>query len=738
MSPRTQRTRLLLAPATAVKLAAPLIIMCLGLPQQADAQKLQQRMADRYNDQFDHAKVAAIYEDLDAKGKSDAPTLRALAAAYTKLGNTPAAEGAFRRLMIAPGRTTDDVRAFGDALRASGNYNEAIEQYQIYAKERPDDPRVKGYMRSPDLFYRLKRDSTSATIRKLPINSPQADLGMSVMGEYLLFSSARGEGTGGARDYAWDHQPFLNLYSAELKGENAENPLVMRQHINSRWHDGTVSFDSLAKRMYFTRNNVWYSTVQKSKSGNLNLGIYFSDVVKGEFGQEEWGNIIPFDHNDPEYNLGHPSVSPDGRKLYFASDRPGGQGGIDIWVCQNLGNQWGAPENMGPRVNTPGDEMHPYSAANGTLYFASNGHPGLGGLDLFFSRIGSSGPGNVFNMGYPMNTRGHDHGLILINDTTGFFASDRTGGQGSDDIYGCTIRPQLIRLAGRVIEKATKEPVPNANVVVKGPNGQAMRDAMVEMKPDGHFIVDLPYQEAYVLVSNATGYNQAEKPVATNDDDLENLVIEMEKYDYLAEGTVFDGETGQPLAGATVLLTDASGQEAARRTTDASGNYSFPLEKEREYRIQADKEGYFKQSARVNTRTATSPVIRNDFRLFPLKVDQVVRLDNIFYDYNKWDIRPDAALELDKLVQTLTDNPTVAIELSSHTDCRGKDAYNMNLSQKRAKSAVDYLISKGIADARLKSKGYGESKPSEACKCEKCTEEEHQRNRRTEFKVLSK
>jgi outer membrane protein OmpA-like peptidoglycan-associated protein/tetratricopeptide (TPR) repeat protein len=729
---------MLLAPATAVKLAAPLIIMCLGLPQQADAQKLQQRMADRYNDQFDHAKVAAIYEDLDAKGKSDAPTLRALAAAYTKLGNTPAAEGAFRRLMIAPGRTTDDVRAFGDALRASGKYNEAIEQYQIYAKERPDDPRVKGYMRSPDLFYRLKRDSTSATIRKLPINSPQADLGMSVMGEYLLFSSARGEGTGGARDYAWDHQPFLNLYSAELKGENAENPLVMRQHINSRWHDGTVSFDSLAKRVYFTRNNVWYSTVQKSKSGNLNLGIYFSDVVKGEFGQEEWGNIIPFDHNDPEYNLGHPSVSPDGRKLYFASDRPGGEGGIDIWVCQNLGNQWGAPENMGPRVNTPGDEMHPYIAANGTLYFASNGHPGLGGLDLFFSRIGSSGPGNVFNMGYPMNTRGHDHGLILINDTTGFFASDRTGGQGSDDIYGCTIRPQLIRLAGRVIEKATKEPVPNANVVVKGPNGQAMRDAMVEMKPDGHFIVDLPYQEAYVLVSNATGYNQAEKPVATNDDDLENLVIEMEKYDYLAEGTVFDGETGQPLAGATVLLTDASGQEAARRTTDASGNYSFPLEKEREYRIQADKEGYFKQSARVNTRTATSPVIRNDFRLFPLKVDQVVRLDNIFYDYNKWDIRPDAATELDKLVQTLTDNPTVAIELSSHTDCRGKDAYNMSLSQKRAKSAVDYLISKGIAATRLKSKGYGESKPSEACACEKCNEEEHQRNRRTEFKVLSK
>lgn len=704
----------------------------------ASAQKLQQRMAERYTDVFDYAKVAAIYEDLDARGKSDAETLRLLAKAYTKLGDQPAAEGAYRRLMIAPGRTIDDVRAFADALRANGKYNEALEQYQIFAKERPDDARVNGYLRTPDLFYRLKRDSASATIRKVPINSPQADLGMSVMGEFLLFSSARGEGTGGSRGYAWDDEPFLNLYSAELKGETAENPLVMRQHINSRWHDGTVSFDSLAKRMYFTRNNVWYGTVQKSKRGELNLGIYFSDVVKGEFGQEEWGNIIPFDHNDPEFNLGHPNVSPDGRTLYFASDRPGGEGGVDIWMCKNLGNQWGAPENLGPKVNTPGDEMHPHMAANGTLYFASNGHPGLGGFDLFFSRIGSTGPGNVFNLGYPMSTRFNDHGLILINDSTGFFVSDRTGGVGSDDIYGCTIRPQQMRLAGRVIDKATKEPIETASITVKDGMGETVRKANVQMLPGGKFSIDADYRERYLLAANATGYNQAEKSVATNDDQLEEIVIEMEKYDYLAEGTVLDGNTNLPLAGASVVLTDGQGTEVARHITDESGRYSFPLLKETDYRLQADKENYFKQSARISTRTATSPIIRTDFRLFPLEVNQVVRLDNIFYDYNKWNIRPDAAIELDKLVQTLRDNPTVRIELSSHTDCRGKDAYNMSLSEKRAKSAVDYLISQGIEKGRLVSKGYGESKPSETCACEKCSEEQHQNNRRTEFKVLSK
>jgi outer membrane protein OmpA-like peptidoglycan-associated protein len=726
MSQRMHRIRSLAA------LAALLLVTV------APAQKLQQRMADRYTDVFDYNKVIAIYEDLDARGKSDASTLRQLANAYTKVDNAPGAEGAYRRLMIAPGRTMDDVRAFGDALRANGKYNEALEQYQTFAKERPDDARVKGYLRTPDLFYRLRRDSTSATIRKVPINSPQADLGMSVMGEYLLFSSARGEGTGGGRSYAWDDQPFLNLYSAELKGETAENPLVMRQHINTRWHDGTVSFDSLAKRVYFTRNNVWYGTVQKSKRGELNLGIYFSDIVKGEFGQEEWGNIVPFDHNDPEFNLGHPSVSPDGRNLYFSSDRAGGMGGVDIWVCKNLGNQWGVPENLGPKVNTPGDEMHPHMAGNGTLYFASNGHPGMGGYDLFFTRIGTSGPGNVFNLGYPMSTRHNDHGLILINDSTGFFVSDRTGGQGSDDIYGCTIRPQQMRLAGRVIDKATKEPIETARITVKDGKGETVRNANAQMLPGGRFSIDAEYRERYLLAANATGYNQAEMAVATNDDPLEEIVIEMEKYDYLAEGTVFDGNTNLPLAGATVVLTDAQGKEVARHTTDASGNYSFPLLKEMEYRLQAEKENYFKQSARISTRTATSPIIRTDFRLFPLEVNQVVRLDNIFYDYNKWNIRPDAAVELDKLVQTLRDNPTVRIELSSHTDCRGKDAYNKSLSEKRAKSAVDYLISQGIEKGRLVSKGYGESKPSETCVCEKCSEEQHQNNRRTEFKVLSK
>ncbi len=725
MTPRTHITLAFLALALA---AAPAL----------RAQKLQHRMADRYAEVFDYGKVAAIYENLDQRGKTDAASLRRLALAYRKLGDAPAAEGAYRRLMITPGRNMDDVLSFADQLRANGKYGEALEQYAIYAKERPDDPRAQAYLRTENLFYRLKRDSASATIRTLPINSPQADLGATVMEELLIFSSARGAGAGGSRIYRWDDQPFLNLHTALLKGETAEEPIVMRNDVNSRYHDGLASFDSLAKRMYFTRNQYYYGELKRSERGELNLGIYFTDVVIGEFGQLEWGNLVPFDHNDPNFSTGHPRVSADGRRLYFASDRPGGFGGTDIWYCDNLGNQWGAPQNMGPKVNSPGDEMHPYIAANNTLYFASTGHPGLGGLDLFYTRIGANGPGNVFNMGYPMSTRFNDHGLVLINDSTGFFSSDRAGGQGSDDIYGCTIRPPMIYLAGRVIDKATREPIEGATILLKDEKGQHVKRAQLETLPGGRFRMEAEYHEKYLLVATASGYYQAELPISTNEDPLEDIVVELVKYDYAAEGTVFDGETNAPLAGATVVLTDAQGQEIGRVTTDATGTYHFPLLKDSEYRLQVEKDGYFKQSARITTKGKPSAVIVTDFRLFPLKVDQVVRLENIFYDYNKWNIRPDAAVELDKLAQTLNDNPTVRIELSSHTDCRGKDAYNLSLSEKRAKSAVDYLISQGIAKGRLVSKGYGESKPSEACVCEKCSEDQHQRNRRTEFKVLSK
>ncbi len=714
------------------------LLQILFLPVASQAQKLKERMADRAAEQFNYPQMASIYEDLVAKGSAQPNDMRKLALAYRKMGQPLKAEAIYLKLMGTGSQTPDDVFAYAEQLRANGKYPEALEWYGTYATLRPEDDRVRGYLDNPRIFERLLRDSASATIRTLPINSPQADLAPSIMEELLLFASARGEGSGGNRMYVWDEQPFLNLYTALWKGETAEEALVMRKDVNSRYHDGVGTFDSVANRLYFTRNNYYYGTLEKNTKGELNLAIFHSDVVTGEFGQPEWGNLVPFEHNDPDANYGHPCISPDGRKLFFASDRAGGSGGTDIWYCENLGNQWGAPINMGPTVNTSGDELFPFLHRDSTLYFVSTGHPGLGGYDIFYSRLAKAGPGKVFNLGYPMNTRFNDHGLIFFNDTTGFFASDRPGGQGSDDIYGCTIRPPTVYLAGIVIDKETKIPIEGASIQLKDADGRFMDRVKVEALPGGKFKVETPYQDKYVLVVNRNGYFQQVVNVSTNEDDLENIVVEMQKYDYAAEGIVSNGDTGAPLEGVKVELLDAQGNLIESVLTDASGKYAFALKPESDYRLKVEKEGFFKQSARISTKGKPNGVITNDFKLFPLEVDQVVRLENIFYDYNKSNIRPDAALELDKLVATLQDNPTVKIELSSHTDCRGKDAYNLTLSQKRAKSAVDYIISKGVPKDRITSKGYGESQPSEPCACDQCSEDQHQRNRRTEFKVLSK
>jgi len=489
--------------------------------------------------------------------------------------------------------------------------------------------------------------------------------------------------------------------------------------------------------MYFTRDNVHYGSVGKSDDGYLNLGIYFVDVVTGEFGQQEWDALIPFDHNDKNANYGHPCVSPDGAQIFFVSDRPGGQGGTDIWVSQNQGDQWGAPVNMGPLVNTAGNEMYPFLTGDSTLFFASTGQPGLGGLDIFSTRLTPAGPLRLRNLGYPINTRYNDHSLILINDTAGFFASDRPGGEGSDDIYGCTVRPETMIIAGIVIDKDSREPIDGADLVLKNTNGDTVVIREIELEDGGKFRIKADYLEQYILSVSRNGYLPVDLPINTTTDDIANLIVELEKYEFAVEGVITSAETGEAIPGATVVLTDGNDEHIKTETTDAAGKYYFTLKPESDYRIRVGKEGYFKQSGALSTKGKSSQVFKKDFALVKLAVNAVIRLDNIFYELAKWNIRPDAAIELDKLVETLKENPTVKIELSAHTDCRGKDAYNLSLSEKRAKSAVDYILKKGIPKESITSKGYGETMPSENCDCTKCTEDEHQRNRRTEFKVMS-
>ncbi|TLM95632.1 hypothetical protein FDY95_05115 [Hymenobacter jeollabukensis] len=413
-------------------------------------------------------------------------------------------------------------------------------------------------------------------------------------------------------------------------------------------HQASATFSPDGKMMIFARSN------DGSKKGLLSVDLYASYFRGGTWTEPELVRGV----NNSKADDFSPVLSPDGQTLYFASSRPGGQGGNDLYKSTlGANNRFSAPENLGDQINTPGNENFPAVGPDGTLYFSSDGHPGFGKLDLF--RVEKTG--KVANLGAPINSTGDDFAPYLTGKDMGVFSSNRAGGKGSDDLY------------------------------------------MFRKKP-------------FKLVT------------------------------FYAEGKVLgkDAKTGatEPLANETVTITNTNGQKQDVMT-GADGSFKAKLDTSATYSFVADRGGYFTARQNVSTvgKTPTQDQLPNEqnditipvtLTLDKIALNKAIVVENIFYDYNKWDIRPDAATELDKLVQTLVDNPDINIELSSHTDSRGKDAFNQTLSQKRAQSAVDYIISKGIPAARITAKGYGEMKP--VIKNAK-TEEEHQKNRRTEFKV---
>ncbi|WP_191908863.1 OmpA family protein [Larkinella humicola] len=628
--------------------------------------------------QFEQGEYNLAIENLqkaaNGKGVTDVAWLNYLLAESYRLSNRFPQAAPFYQKAIEAGIPEINAKMYyAYALKAQGRYPEALVQLDQYVATKPSSKvnlekarREAETLRAIDLISQKKIAFQPKNIGAL--NSPGSEYAPVVRGDELIFTSSRKE-----KIYKNNGQPMTGLYKIKLAqkpDETGNNPQLFSSNIfKDDANEGTPAFSKDGKIMIFARGN------NGKRKGGLDVDLFISRLSA----DNAWSEPLRLPISDSTAWDGSPAFSADGKTLYFASNRAGTVGGIDLYrTNMDASGRFSRPVNMGRDINTPGDEMFPYVAEDGKLYFASDGHPGLGKLDIFVATR-SQGIISVENLGVPINSPADDFGLFLVEADKGYFASNREGGKGDDDIYYFDD------------SESTTEKPPLAS----------------------------------------TPPTEAPKRVR-----------------YFIAGTVSENASPQaPLDSATVrIIEEGVETPIGEALTGNPGTYGkYPLKEGKDYTILVERPGYLTKREQFTMQGRSIPPIflkkaetDTTFEV-PILLDKVTLgktfvLENIYYDLDKYAIRPDAAEELDKLVTILKDNPTLKIELSSHTDVRAADAYNIRLSQNRAKAAVDYIVSKGIEAERMIAKGYGETQL--IVKNAK-TEDEHQRNRRTEFKILS-
>ena len=547
------------------------------------------------------------------------------------------------------------------SLQADGKYPAAVKAYQAYLEEHPDDSLATAGLKGAQAAPGMKANRTRYVVRQdRLLNTRRADYSPMFNGsEQLFFTTTNEKVTGEARSEITGMKKGDIWFSKVNEKGEWQRPEPVEGELNTDADEGSVSFTADGSTMYLSR-------ARREPSSNTGVELYTSTRSDAK-----WSAPVKFEVTaDTLSSYAHPAVSPSGKYLYFTSDMPG-MGGRDIWRI-NLKERGGSLENLGEEINTPGDEMFPYCLTDSVLYFSSDGHPGMGGLDIFCATLDPDGHWTVENMGVPVNSEGDDFGITFkpgASHPQGFFSSNRTDGRGYDHIYSFELPDLKINISGWVVDR-DDEPVPNAVIRIVGNDGTIQKTVA---KPDGSFTFPLQRGVSYVMLAGAKGFLNARQAFTADN-----------------------------------------------------------AEEDAEYEI--------------------------DFILASINKPNIV--ENIFYDFDKATLRPESTQALDELVQLLNDNPNITIEMASHTDRVGTEEYNLNLSERRAKAVIDYLIDHGIAAARLQHQGYGKSRPKTVTKrvaaqypqfqegqqltpeyIETLSVEDQQAadqiNRRTEFTVLS-
>lgn len=571
---------------------------------------------------------------------------------------------------------SDALREYSYALKKNEQYGDAIEAFKELGLEigSPYEYRKEITACKIALDWQEQGDMTGYEIELVSFNSASSEYAPTpYIDNQIVFTSDRSDSKGDDI-YNWTGGKFSDLFIANISSNKVK---TFSKIINTPNNEGTIAFNNDFSEIYFSR---CYDSEDVD---------YFCKLMRSNKEGDNWTEAVALEFLEPNVNYGHPSLSKDGSSLYFSTDHPDGWGGYDIFVSERTPDGWDTPRPLSRTINSEKDEKFPFMHGD-TLYFASTGHTGMGGLDIFRSvKTKEDAWSPIINLKAPINSGWDDFGYVVNQKLKpsgnilheGYFTSSRIDGKGSDDIY---------RFVKRIPPPLPPKPV------VENPDS-----IIYKLVLDG-YVLEKIYQSADNPNSKVLGR--------------------------------------KPLLDSAVEI-DINGKKRSVKI-DRDGKFTLELDKNTDYNFLGSHEGYFNNSARFSTvgiaQNENNPIQKFEIEIVLDKIfkNREIILKNIYYDYDQWNIRRDAQPTLNELAKTLLENPKIRIQMASHTDCRGKANYNQTLSQRRAQSAVDYIISKGVKSERLQAKGFGKSSPEVDCLCSRCSEIDHQANRRTTFSVI--
>ena len=717
-----------------MKIAMPVLFLLVSilLPANSSAQSIKEKKADRFYESYAYSKAVEIYENLYEKDSKNPKYIQRLAYSYNKMLNYRKALLYYSQLVQLEQHQPIDYYEYAQLLRIDGNIDESKTWLEKYMIKLPGDQRAKKQLDNLNRGKAYKSTTENVTIKNLDGNTKFLDMCISFYKDQLVYSSAKDTFSMIKNTYDWNNQAFLDLYLTNpgLLPTKIDSRSAF-ETVNSRFHEGPVCFTSDFNTMFFTRNNYFNGHVSTMPDGTNNLKIFISD-----FNGKEWKNVRGLPFNSDRYSVGHPALSSDNKTLYFISDMPGGYGETDIYKSEWTNGNWGTPLNLGESINTSGKEMFTYVDKEGILYFASNGQPGNGGLDVFAAKEEKSGIYKVVNLVSPINSPFDDFGLVVNNDSLiGYFTSNRTGGKGDDDNYSFVVNRIDLRVL--VYDDFSKKLLPGSKIALMSETGAVIESKVADTNGAAEFSVKP--RERYQLIAEKSSYNPEIKKIEIKG----SLFDFMQQEDiYLKQGfpyltiEIIDKESGLIIPKAILDISEGKYDEATLE--DNNGVIRMKMNESTDYTFYVTAEEYFEKTVKYSSIGKAPGEYSLTIELEKLSAGKQFVLDDLYYDLDKYNIRPDAAIVLDRLHKILADNPEIRIEIGSHTDSRASTEYNQKLSQRRSESVMAYLISKGIAPSRLVAKGYGESELINHCADGVvCPEVDHQANRRTVIEILN-